>query len=345
MTPLPTCNNETATQRRDLRLSGRRPIAGRLRVLGAAVIAAGFLPWSAVAAPGDESIKPVPPTVTADPRRAELGQRLFRDVRLSGNGTVSCATCHDLSRGGADGRSHSVGLHGEQTSVNTPTVLNAALNFAQFWDGRANTLEAQIDAVVQNPVEMGSGWPAVTNMVARDASYSEAFRRAYPDGVTRLNIEDAIASFERTLVTPNSRFDRYLRGQTDAISDVEKAGYAKFKQYGCVACHQGVNIGGNMFQRFGVMGDYFARRGNPTRADLGRFLVTGDADDRNVFKVPGLRNVELTAPYFHDGSTPTLAGAVDVMFQYQLGRVASADDKAAIVAFLKTLTSMPGAGR
>ena len=286
----------------------------------------------------DEPVVPLPATLHVDPVRADIGRRLFHDVRLSANGKVSCASCHDVATSGADVRSHSLGFRGQVTGVNAPTVFNAAFNFVQFWNGRAASLEAQIDGVVQNPVEMGSKWNDVVAWVARDNGYRPAFAAAYPDGVTKANIQNAIASYERTLITPNSRFDRYLLGDGNAITADEKKGYAKFKQYGCIACHQGVNVGGNMFQKFGVMADYFAARGNPSKADLGRFLVTGEEDDMHVFKVPSLRNVALTAPYFHDGSAPTLEAAVDVMFRYQLGRVASAEDKTEIIAFLKTLT-------
>jgi cytochrome c peroxidase len=292
----------------------------------------------ALAAPPSEPIAPLPVTLKVDPARAAIGRQLFHDVRLSANSKVSCATCHDITKGGADSKGHSIGFRGEATGVNAPTVLNAAFNFVQFWNGRAATLEAQVDGVVQNPVEMGSKWDDVVVWVSKDAIYKKAFASAYPDRVTKANIQNAIASFERTLITPKSRFDRYLIGEANAITADEKAGYAKFKQYGCIACHQGVNVGGNMFQKFGVMGDYFEQRGKPTKADLGRYLVTGEEDDKNVFKVPTLRNVALTAPYFHDASAPTLEAAVDVMFRYQLGRAASKEDKAAIVAFLKTLT-------
>ena len=304
-------------------------------------LAAAALLWvscPALAAPLDEPIKPIPITSKQDPARAELGRRLFNDARLSANGSVSCASCHDLAKGGADGRARSVGFGGKATAVNTPTVLNAALNFKQFWDGRAETLEAQIDAVIVNPVEMGSTWIDVVRKVAQQGDYARGFATAYPDGVTKANIQNAIATYERTLTTPNARFDRYLRGERNAITDEEKVGYVKFKQYGCVACHQGVNIGGNMFQKFGSMGDYFGKRGDPSGADMGRFVVTGDEGDRHVFKVPSLRNVALTAPYFHDGSANTLGEAVDVMFRYQLGRDASSEDKASIIRFLRTLT-------
>jgi len=279
-----------------------------------------------------------PLTLKQDPARVEIGRLLFHDARLSGNGRVSCASCHEPSKGGGDGRARSSGFNGALTEVNAPTVFNAALNFRQFWNGRADSLEAQVDLVVQNPVEMGSAWVDVVQKVQQDARYKTAFGAAYKDGVTKANIQNAIATFERTLITPNSRFDKFLRGDVNAISASEKVGYAKFKQYGCVACHQGVNVGGNMFQKFGVMGDYFAKRGSPTRADLGRYLVTGLDSDRHVFKVPSLRNVALTAPYFHDASAKTLEDAVSVMFKYQIGRVASQEDRDSIVSFLNTLT-------
>ena len=290
------------------------------------------------AAPLDEPIKPIPLVQELDPARTELGRRLFQDVRLSANDSVSCASCHQLASGGADQRAFSRGFSGRQAVVNTPTVLNAGFNFRQFWDGRAGSLEAQIDAVIENPVEMGSTWQDVIGKVTADTHYRTAFAAAYSDGVNQANIENAIATFERSLTTPNSRFDQYLRGDADALSAEEKAGYLKFKQYGCIACHQGVNVGGNMFQKFGVMGDYFQARGNPSEADLGRFRVTGNEADKNVFKVPSLRNVALTAPYFHDATAKTLEEAVDVMFKYQLGRVASEADMQSIIKFLETLT-------
>jgi cytochrome c peroxidase len=317
---------------------GQRRISFALAVSALVAVLLVNSPSPASAAPPHEPIEPLPLTLKVDPGRAEIGRMLFQDVRLSANGTISCATCHDAAKGRADARSHSIGFRGQATGVNAPTVFNSAFNFVQFWNGRAATLEAQIDGVVQNPVEMGSKWEDVVVWVKRDPTYKKAFTAAYKDGVTKANIQNAIASFERTLITPRSRFDRYLLGEANAITAEEKAGYAKFKQYGCIACHQGVNVGGNMFQKFGVMGDYFGARGNLTEADLGRYLVTGDEEDKHVFKVPSLRNVELTAPYFHDGSVKTLDAAVDVMFRYQLGRPGSKADKAAIISFLKTLT-------
>ncbi|MGS0740391.1 cytochrome-c peroxidase [Glaciimonas sp. GG7] len=292
-------------------------------------------------APLDEPIKPVPLSLHQDPVRAELGRQLFSDKRISANNSVSCMSCHDLGKGGNDGRAHSIGYTGKETDVNAPTVFNAALNFKQFWNGRADSLESQIDFVTQSPIEMGSTWPDVVRKIGEDAKYQHAFAAAYKDGVTKANIQNAIATFERTLITPNARFDQYLRGDPKAITAAEKVGYEKFKKYGCVACHQGVNVGGNMFQKFGVMGDYFKGRGNELEADMGRYRVTMDENDRHVFKVPSLRNVALTAPYFHDGSAKTLDAAVDIMFKYQLGRIGSKEDKESIILFLNTLTGAP----
>jgi cytochrome c peroxidase len=286
----------------------------------------------------DEPLRPLPTGVNLDSRKVELGRKVFIDARLARDDSVSCASCHDFSRGGADPRPRSVGVGGAVGATNAPSVFNVGLNFRQHWNGAATSLEEFLDRLIKNPKVFDSNWEQVTSKLKRDGALSADFDVIYPDGVTGKNAIDAIATFVRSLTTP-SRFDRYLRGDPLAISPDEIQGYAKFKSYGCVACHQGVNVGGNMFQRFGVMGDYFAQRGNVTPADLGRFNVTKRDSDKFVFKVPSLRNVELTAPYFHDGSAATLEAAVEVMFRYQLGRAAPAEDKVLIVKFLKTLTA------
>ena len=293
---------------------------------------------STVAAPLDEPLKPLPAAPAQNPLRVELGRQLFNETRLSVNNTLSCASCHRLENGGADTQAFSIGFAGQPVTINTPSVFNATLNFRQFWNGRADTLETQVHEVVKSPSEMGSNWEHVVEVLSADTGYRSAFTNAYPDGVTMNNVQNALATYERTLLSSNSRFDQYLLGNTDILTTEEKYGYQRFKDYGCIACHQGVNIGGNMFQKFGVMGDYFKVRGNPTDSDLGRYLVTKDEEDRNVFKVPSLRNVAVTAPYFHDGSANTLEEAVDVMFKFQLGRIPSAEDKTLIIKFLKTLT-------
>lgn len=291
----------------------------------------------AAAAPLDEPLKPLPPVPLLDVATVELGRQLFNEKRLSVNDSLSCASCHQLATGGGDDKPFSLGFDGKPVKLNTPTVFNASLNFKQFWDGRVDTLEAQIEQVVISPVEMGSDWKTVVDNLTAMPQYQAAFTQVYPDGVTAANVQNALATYERTLLTPNSRFDQYLLGNTDILTIEEKYGYQRFKEYGCIACHQGMNIGGNMFQKFGVMDDYFKGR-TPAETDLGRYLVTHDEEDRNVFKVPSLRNVAVTAPYFHNASAKTLEEAVDVMFRFQLGRVPSAEDKDQIIKFLKTLT-------
>lgn len=291
-----------------------------------------------MAAPLEEALKPLPAVPALDPAKVELGRQLFNETRLSANNTLSCASCHHLASGGADDKPFSIGFDGKPVELNTPSVFNASLNFKQFWNGRVDTLEAQVEHVVISPVEMGSDWKTVVQNLAALPAYQAAFKQAYPDGVTAANVQNALATYEQTLLTLNSRFDQYLLGNTEILTIQEKYGYQRFKDYGCIACHQGINIGGNMFQKFGVMGDYFKARGNPVESDLGRYLLTQDEEDRHVFKVPSLRNVAVTAPYFHDASAKTLQEAVDVMFKYQLGRTPSQEDKDLIVQFLKTLT-------
>lgn len=231
-----------------------------------------------------------------------------------------------------------MGINGKLGTANAPSVFNSALNFKQFWDGRATTLGEQIEGPIHNPLEMGSGWPEIAAKISQDPLYKAKFAAIYPDGITHENIVDAIVTFENTLITLDSPFDRYLKGEQNALSRAQLLGYQKFQAYGCVSCHQGVNIGGNMFQVFGVMRNYFHDRGGSYPSDLGRFNVTKQEADKHVFRVPSLRNVELTAPYFHDGSVHTLDKAVQVMGKYQLGREIPKEDITVLVQFLKSLT-------
>lgn len=297
---------------------------------------------TAMARPGlelrREPIVPISRQLDLDERKIALGERLFHDTRLSRDGTVACATCHDLAKGGTDRLPRSRGIGGAVGAVNAPTVFNSGFNFVQFWDGRAATLEEQIDGPVQHPSEMGSTWPGIIAKLNQDQDYVAAFAEIYGGGIQSDNVKDAIANYERSLITPNSRFDRFLLGDTDAITEREKAGYELFKSLGCSSCHNGTNVGANMFQGFGIFGSYFRDRGDITEADFGRFNVTGRVEDRFVFRVPSLRNIELTAPYFHDGSAQTLERAVEIMTKYQLGRPLSIEQAKLIVAFLKTLT-------
>lgn len=291
------------------------------------------------ARPGDDfqPITPLQPVSGLDPARVRLGERLFHDARLSGDLSIACANCHGLQQGGVDGRRVSVGVQGRLGGINAPTVFNSAYSLAQFWDGRAATLEEQAAGPVHNPLEMASNWQQVLERLAQDTEMVSAFQAAYRTGLTAENIVDAIASFERSLVTLDSRFDRYLRGERDALNMVEIEGYQRFREFGCTSCHQGMLVGGNMYQKFGVLKDYFAGR-MLTEADLGRYNVTRREEDRHVFKVPSLRNIAQTAPYFHDASAATLDQAVSVMGRYQLGRELSPQDVEFIVAFLNTLT-------
>lgn len=315
-------------------------IVGCLLSLSASVAFADSSPSPNLVPRSNEPISALPTEMPdVNPDIAALGLLLFKDPRLSKNNTISCASCHNLSRGGADDKATSVGINGAFGAINTPTVFNSAFNFRQFWDGRAATLEAQVDGPIAHPKEMGSRWGDVLAKIAKDQNYTVAFGRLYSDGVTQANVKNAIATFERSLITPNSRFDRYLLGEVEALTAQEKKGYQHFKSYGCIACHQGTNVGGNMFQTMGVMGRFFEDRGTPlTDADFGRYNVTKDKHDKFVFRVPSLRNVELTAPYFHDGSAKSLDDAVVAMAKYQLGRKLGGSEVAALVAFLKSLT-------
>jgi len=289
-----------------------------------------------------EPIQPMQGARGLDPRKVELGKQLFADKRLSRGSQVACITCHRPDHGDADDVALTTGLHGRLTKVNTPTVRNSRFSVAQFWDGLAATLEDQVDHPLENPDEMGTNWSEVIARLQGDQTLARQVRVIYGTPLSPPVVRDAIASYERSLDSSNSRFDAFLRGRADALTDMEVAGYRLFKDYGCSACHQGIAVGGNMFQRMGLFGDFFRERNLPvTPADLGHFNVTGDLADLHAFKVPSLRNVSLTAPYFHDGSAATLEAAIAVMARYQLGRDMRPSDIDLIVAFLGALTDEP----
>jgi cytochrome c peroxidase len=290
------------------------------------------------AIPPVEPIQPLPNSVDVNMDKVLLGRNLYHDTALSGDGTVSCATCHMLDHGGAEPRKTSTGIRGQVGPINSPTVLNSGYNFVQFWDGRAKDLQEQAAGPVENPIEMGAKWDNVVERLKKNEEYAAAFAKLYEDGVTKDNATDAIAEYEKSLITP-SRFDKFLLGEETAITDAEKKGYATFKEAGCTACHTGIIAGGTMFQKMGLVNDYFKDRGTPvTEADLGRFNVTKKEADKHFFKVPTLRNVELTSPYLHDGSRATLEETVQVMGKYQLGKDLSDAQINSIVTFLKSLT-------
>jgi cytochrome c peroxidase len=286
---------------------------------------------------GEEPIAPVPRSVPLDAEKVRLGEMLFHDVRLSRGDVLSCASCHLLAEGGDDNQDRTPGSDGELLNFNASTVFNTALSFRFNWRGNFRTLEEQNEAVLLDPHLMNTTWEELLAKLRADATYREAFATIYSSDIAPADVLDALAIFQRSLITPDASFDRYLRGEHDAITPEEERGYQLFKEFGCVACHQGVNVGGNLFQRFGIFHDPFAQW--PVRtADLGRFTITGEAKDRFVFRVPSLRNVAVTAPYFHDGRAETLEQAIEEMARSQLGRVLTGREIELIAAFLRTLT-------
>lgn len=285
-----------------------------------------------------EPLLPLEAFQNLDSRKVALGDLLYHDKRLSADNSISCASCHNLSSNGSDSRASSIGIGEAVGPIKAPTVYNSAYNFVQFWDGRAADLEEQAAGPVHNPIEMGSNWDQVLAKLQQDAKLVGLFAEAYPDGLNAKNIASAIADFERSLVTVDSPFDRWLHGYESALSGSEIRGYQLFKSYGCSSCHQGRNVGGNMYAYMGAMGDYFADRGKKIiEADLGRFNVTKDEADRHLFKVPSLRLAARQEYFFHDGSQTELKEAIRVMGLYQIGRNIPDEDISDIAAFLHSL--------
>ena len=275
------------------------------------------------------------------PGKVALGRMLYFEKRLSKSQEISCNTCHPLDQYGAEAKRVSEGHKGQRGNRNAPTVLNAAAHVAQFWDGRARTVEEQAKGPILNPVEMAM--PSEEDVIAVLQSiqeYRDAFKAAFPseqNPVTIDNMAKAIGAFERTLATP-SRWDRFLEGDSAALTNEEKAGFNKFTEVGCMACHSGPLVGATMFQKLGIQKPW------PVTSDLGRFTVTHEETDRMAFKVPSLRNVEKTGPYYHDGSVATLEAAVKDMGEYQLGRILKNQEVGEIVSWLKALSGQIPAG-
>ncbi|GJQ60414.1 MAG: cytochrome-c peroxidase [Candidatus Scalindua sp. AMX11] len=287
-----------------------------------------------------EAIQPIPLSFDYDRAKVELGKKLFFEPRLSKSGWISCNSCHNLSTGGADNLPSSIGHKWFLGPINSPTVLNSKFNLAQFWDGRAKDLQEQAGGPIANPLEMASNHELAINILQSIPQYVQWFEEVYggkelygSGKIDILKVTDAIAAFEETLTTPGSRFDQWLNGYGDAITDSEKEGYELFKTKGCITCHNGMGVGGNSYQKFGLAKPY-----DKDPHTQGRYDVTKEEKDKFVFKVPLLRNIELTAPYFHDASTWDLSEAVNVMTEYQLGISLSNEENEKIVAFLKTLT-------
>ncbi|MEJ8762045.1 cytochrome-c peroxidase [Phocaeicola sp. HCN-40430] len=288
----------------------------------------------------NEPVRPIHDSIPVDIRKVILGDMLFHDTRLSADNTVSCATCHSLNTAGVDNKQFSVGIKEQVGGVNAPTVFNAHYNFVQFWDGRAATLAAQAGGPPLNPIEMGhKSFDDICKVLSEDKAFEKVFMEVYPEGFTEATITDAIQEFERTLITPNSRFDKYLKGDKNILTAEEINGYDLFKKYNCATCHVGENLGGQSYELMGMRADYFGDRGTEiTFEDHGRNKETKTERDMHRFKVPGLRNIELTSPYFHDGTKKTLEEAVIDMAKYEVGVNLTESETADIVKFLKTLT-------
>lgn len=276
-----------------------------------------------------EPIRPIPLKMDVNEKKAALGKELYFDTSLSADNTVNCANCHILNDGGDDNLPFSFGIKGQKGPINSPTVYNAVFNFRQFWDGRAADLKEQASGPIENPKEMGHDFKKLIPQLQKTA-YKKKFAAIYKDGITKENIADAIAEYEKTLITPNAPFDRYLRGDKTALTEQQLQGYELFKSKGCISCHHGINIGGNMYNKFGIFENAQSR-------NLGRYNVTHKERDKYYFKVPSLRNIAKTAPYFHDGSAKTLHEAVLIMAKYQLGRKITPQEIDKIVSFLHAL--------
>lgn len=302
--------------------------------LSAALLVMGMAFGASAASVRNEPVQPITPAEITDPAKVELGKKLFFDPRLSKSGFISCNSCHNLSMGGSDNLKTSIGDRWQEGPINSPTVLNSSLNMAQFWDGRAGTLKEQAGGPIANPKEMAFTHELAVEVLRSIPQYVAEFNAVYGKEDFGIDeVTDAIAVFEETLVTPDAPFDLWLKGDDNALTDQQLAGYQLFKNSGCVACHNGVNLGGTSFQKMGLIEPY--QTTNPAE---GRAAVTGKDADRFSFKVPTLRNVELTYPYFHDGAVDTLTEAVDIMGRLQLGRHFTDEENAQIVAFLKSLT-------
>jgi cytochrome c peroxidase len=301
--------------------------------LAAATLATATAVWAQQAV-RNEPIQPIQPVKVTNPAKVELGKKLFFDPRLSRSGFISCNSCHNLSMGGSDNLRTSIGHNWTEGPINSPTVLNSSMAIAQFWDGRAKDLKEQAAGPIANPGEMAFTHELAVDVLQSIPGYVNEFRSVY--GSSRIDIDkvtDAIAAFEETLVTPNSAFDKWLLGDDKALNKRELEGYRLFKESGCVACHNGPAVGGTSFQRMGIVEPY-----KTSSTAEGRSAVTGKDEDRFNFKVPTLRNVELTYPYFHDGAAQMLEEAVEIMGRLQLGRKYNQEEIGSIVAFLKTLT-------
>lgn len=282
----------------------------------------------------DSPLQPIPTVQNLDLDWVNLGRALFHSPLLSKDNTISCASCHLVHFGGDDSFPVSTGIENKVGTRNSPSVLNAVFNFRQFWDGRSLDLKEQIAGPVHNPVEMGSSWQEIVTKLENSTDFVTMFASVTSDGINEETISNALVAYETSLTTPNAPIDAYIQGDHNALNPQQKRGLQKFTDFGCVACHQGVNIGGNLFQKIGRIGEKPALLAD----DLGRYEVTGNEYDKYVFKVPSLRNVALTAPYFHNGAVAEFSDPVKIMAKMQLGRDISQSDIDDIVALLQSFT-------
>lgn len=287
---------------------------------------------------------PLPEPVPQPLEQVRLGRALFHDPILSKNRNISCSSCHILDAGGDDNRAFPVSAHGQQGKLNSPSIFNLDGHIAYFWDGRLKSIEQQMSAPDSHNDAMGLDWETAVERLKDDKHYRELFQDAFGGVITEKTINTALISFERTLTTSNTAYDRFLKGNLEAISPRAQTGMGLFNSLGCASCHHGPLLGATMFQRMGVFHTYYTDPNDIRSEDLGRYNVTGDERDKFYFKVPSLRNVEMTAPYFHDGSAETLEDAVKAMAHFQLGQTLSDEDTASLVAFLKSLTGDRFAG-
>jgi cytochrome c peroxidase len=292
-----------------------------------------------------EIFGPLPQVVFSEhnpvtPAKATLGKALFYETRISVDGTVSCVRCHPFSLYGADGLRKSIGHDAQRNPRNAPTVLNAAGQISAHWIGNRKDVEDQAKQSVLGPASFGMpSYEAVERILRDIPGYESLFRRAFPREKEPVNIENfakAVGAFERTLVTP-SPFDAFMNGDQTALTDLQKTGLKTFIETGCVICHAGAYVGGQMYEKFGVLEPYWRYTKSPEMEE-GRYAVTKNEGDKYVFKVPGLRNVEMTSPYFHDGSVVPLSEAVRIMGQLQLGKILGGQQVEEIIVFLKSLT-------
>jgi cytochrome c peroxidase len=309
------------------------------------VLMASTSAWVA-AQPATEPILPLPQAVTdVDPAKVRLGAKLFADTRLSGDGKVSCQSCHQPNEGLSDRRRHSIGAFGASRALNSQTLLNVRfLQSGLNWTGRQASIERQIVTGIANKDSMSHSWPIVVETLLKDAPLVAEFAATYggENPLSEKNMQHAIVEFEKSLVTP-SRFDDFLRGDVSAITADEKRGYDLFKSTGCAACHNGIMAGGSSFQKFPLIGDYYVERkalgrGEINEVDKGVYFGTKKDEDMFKWRVAPLRNITLTAPYFHDGAVPTLDEAIQLMGRHQLGKEIPLQERQLIAKFLATLT-------